>query len=325
MPLKKCTDNLLDNSNTVLSTAKGTIDASEIKGILIHEHVFNKFPFRLRDTAESFAVAELANAYANGINVIVDLTPYTNPYDYYRVIDESPVNIATCVGFYTTGYMSPKIRRMTEDELVRSLSKKIENGVGTRKMKPVILKIAVQKDCINDTEQKFMRAVGRLSTMYNLPVALHAPFSTYGHSIHLMECGVAPSKLMIAHIENGISKEEELLARTKHAIDLAALGCYIQLSDFGSGPTTQKCKKALSLFDELINAGFINSILISSDSNWRWKNAKPVLRNSSQYSAGRRFTYALSHTMPLLNIRTEKAARDIFLYRNPLKFLDLLT
>jgi len=98
--------------------------------ILVHEHIFNKFPYWMQTSMENFVLSELNKAYLKGITVICDLTAYTKPYNYYEIIEKSPIKLVSCIGFYTPKYISAQQRNASFLELTNSLSKQIEKTTG---------------------------------------------------------------------------------------------------------------------------------------------------------------------------------------------------
>lgn len=116
-------------------------DLKDIQGsILIHEHVFNLFPFRKKNKNYVYAIEKLHQAEEKGIEVIVDLTPYSKIYNYYDLIDSTNLKIVSCTGFYTGKYILPKYKNCSESFLVDKMIKDIKFGVGKRKLKASIIK-----------------------------------------------------------------------------------------------------------------------------------------------------------------------------------------
>ena len=70
-----------------IQTTTGLQDIRDNDRILVHEHVFNRYPFRQQEKMEDYVLNELDKAYRQGITIICDLTAYTKPYNYYRIIE----------------------------------------------------------------------------------------------------------------------------------------------------------------------------------------------------------------------------------------------
>lgn len=304
-----------------IQTAQGTRIINNNDKILIHEHIFNRYPYWRQKQMESFLLKELIDLHKLGVSMVFDLTPYTKVYNYYNVIDESPVTIASCIGFYTPRYVPADLRNSSTSTLVSLLSNRIEKGVGRRRIKPSILKVAAQKDELSDIEEKFFRVVSILSDLYHMPIALHAPKESLSHVRRLVDMGANPRLIMVAHIENGISKDEEYEKRIKEAKEIMNMGAYIQLADFGSSLRSAKCNRALSFIQNLILEGYLPQLLVSGDSNWRWKNNQFRVKDY-HLNGGKHYSYTCNFTLPLL--QKQNATIDIeriLLTENPLKFL----
>lgn len=307
----------MENRNVMIQTAKGVYNFTDEDRILVHEHVFNRFPYWHRIEMEDFVIRELKRIYEKGISVICDLTAYTKPYNYYRIIEESPVNIVTCLGFYTPRYVLAQYKNASAEQTIRSYSRIIEKGIGGKKIKPGILKIAAQKDELNELERKLFFIIARLNKEYGLPIALHAPQNAFSHLNTLLEFGADPRKIFVAHIETSVSNEVEFTSRLSDAKKIIALGSYVQLADFGTSIQSKKCKAATKFMCELINAGGLRHLLLSGDSSWRWKRDRFVVKEFN-HGKGKHYTYTYDFTLDLLHqIGIDKSIDHVLLNLNP--------
>lgn len=304
-----------------IQTTTGLQDIRDNDRILVHEHVFNRYPFRQQEKMEDYVLNELDKAYRQGITIICDLTAYTKPYNYYRIIENSPVKIVSCLGFYTNRYIPAHQKRQDADEIIRSYSKVIENGVGTRNVKPGILKIAAQSYCLSPLEEKLFSVIAFLSKEYELPIALHAPKGTYSHVLSLISAGAKPEKIFVAHIENGIQSEKEYDKRLTEATQILSLGSYVQLADFGCTITSKKCITGIAFFNDLIKRGYLNNLLLSADSCWRWKKNEFVVKEYN-YGNGKPYTYTKEFSLPKLQqeVNTTLDLEQVLLCDNPKRF-----
>lgn len=288
------------SNKTILQTTTGMHEVTDSDRILVHEHVFNRYPFWQQDKMENYVLSELQSVHEQGITVICDLTAYTKPYNYYKIIEQSPVKIVSCLGFYTPKYISEQQKKQDASALLQSYRNAIENGIGSKKVKPGILKIAAQSYELSSLEKKFFSVVAQLSIEYNLPIALHAPKGTYSHVCRLISAGAKPSRIFAAHIETGIVSRDEYKKRISEAVSILSLGSYIQLSDFGCTMASKKSAAGVSFVSEIINRGYLNQLLLSADSCWRWKNSKFVVKEYN-HGKGKHYTYTVEHILPLLH------------------------
>lgn len=287
--------------------------------ILVHEHIFNKFPYWMQTSMENFVLSELNKAYLKGITVICDLTAYTKPYNYYEIIEKSPIKLVSCIGFYTPKYISAQQRNASFLELTNSLSKQIEKGIGRKQIKPGILKIAAQGDNLSALETKLFKVIALLSKEYNLPIALHAPKGAYHHTKILLNEGVSPEKLFVAHIENGISNTEIYDSKILEAKAIIQEGSWIQLADFGCSSTTKKAKINFQFAADLIYNGYLSKMLLSGDTCWRCKNQQFLLKDYNH--GGKSYSYTKEYIIPILQtIMNKENLEQIFLHDNPQNF-----
>ena len=308
-----------ENGMLSLQTTAGIYKINNNDRILIHEHIFNRFPYWKREKMEKEVLKELHLAFDQGITVICDLTAYTKPYNYYEIIEKSPIKIISCIGFYTSRYVPAQQKRQTEDALFQTYKNMIEEGIGINKIKPGILKIAAGSYQLNSYEEEFFSVVSALSKEYCLPVALHAPRGAYSHVTRLLSKGVNPNKLFVAHVENGITSRIEYEKRFREAIKILEMGAYVQLADFGCTENSKKKSKGLSFTSGLIDLGFINQLLLSADSCWRFKNGEFMVKEHN-LGNGKHYTYTKEFILPSLQIMYPHFdVEQIFLHDNVIK------
>lgn len=308
------------HNRTIISTTVGPYEIRETDRILVHEHIFNRYPYWLQDRMEENVLRELDQVHKQGINLICDLTAYTKPYNYYKIIEKSPVKIVSCLGFYTSRYVPAQQKNQDADALIRSYSRIIENGMGTRKIKPGILKIAAQSYQLSSLEKKLFNVVAFLSSEYNIPIALHAPKGTYNHICSLITAGAKPGNIFAAHIEAGIASQNEYEKRLIEACDILTLGSFIQLADFGCSLSSKKCAAGISFVSNLINRGYLSQILLSADSCWRFKKSEFVVKDYN-LGNGKHYTYTKEFILPLLQeIYKSLDLEQVLLCDNPKRF-----
>lgn len=304
----------------IIQTTKGQHCISINDRILIHEHIFNRFPYWHKKEMDIFVVNELEALASRGITLVFDLTPYTRIYDYYNIIDASPISLACCLGFYTPRYISAEVRHQSTQSLISKYSKSIENGIGSRHIKPAVLKVAAQNETLSAQEQRFFQVISFLSREYKLPIALHAPKGTLAHVNELIEFGANPAQIMAAHIENGIGNPYEFDKRSRDAIEIMKLGAFVQLSDFGSSATSGKTKNSISFVNHLIQEGYVKNLLVSGDSCWRWKDNQYKVKDY-HIQGGKHYTYTTDFILPELERTIGGNISEVMLRNNPMRFL----
>lgn len=308
----------MSNTASSIQTTTGEYIINDADRILVHEHVFNRYPYRDQIKMEEFVVGELNDLKRRGISVICDLTAYTKPYNYYKIIEQSPVKIVSCLGFYTPRYVPSQYRRASEEKLIQTYTRYIEKGIGTRNIRPGILKVAASGSALSDEEEKYFYVISVLSSKYGLPIALHAPQGALEHVRTLINFGATPSKIMVAHIETGISKRLIYDSSLFDALEILQMGAYIQLADFGTNPNSTKSKVAVSFFNDLYQEGYKRQLLLSGDSCWRKKSNQFVVKEYN-HGNGKHYTYTTDFIMPLVVNRCED--ERLILNENPRRFL----
>ncbi len=303
-----------------IKTVQGDIESSAINKVLVHEHIFNIFPWQCRNESESKSIEMVNSAFCKGYNLIVDLTPYTNVYNYYNVIDNSNAYIVSCTGFFTGKYVKAKYKKQTIEELCVKMEKDILVGVGKRHIKPGIIKIGTNTEDLKDFEERFFKSSILISNKYNLPIAVHLTKNFMGHYNFLLKNNVNSKKLMILHSEKNIDKMDYQVFLNE-LISVCRNQGYLQFSDFGTDTKSKKSKLMAKMIMDLIELGYINNILISNDCNWRWKKFKMIIRNEDKKNI-RDYLYVENFVLPLLRyygVREESIFK--ILHDNPIEFL----
>ncbi|MBR5041356.1 MAG: hypothetical protein IKX68_09560 [Clostridiales bacterium] len=301
----------------MIQTLAGGIEETLLGKTLMHEHVFNRFPIGFKDRNTAYTLQLLRRCKDSGIDTVVDLTPYTSIGSFDDVIENSPVNILGCIGFYLERYMTPDIRGADYQQLLLRMSRKIEKGFGKKKYKPGIIKVACSGDSMSPFEKKSMLVAAKLNQEYGLPIAVHSPEGTLMHYGYLVEMGADPHKIVMSHSEFKLSEcsFHEKVSEAEKVIDS---GGYILLSKFGTTTSGKRSKRSIEYITELKRQGLIDHLLVSSDCNWKWRGGEPRLQNGSIVD----YSYAVEYICPLLvaNGFSEEDV-SIMMKNNPRKIL----
>lgn len=292
----------------------------ELGAILLHEHVFNLYPSGKKMVNTEFTLGLLNQLGLYNVRYIVDLTPYANVNRYLDIIDSSPIPIICSIGFSYGRHVSSKDRKKSTDELYQEMEQLYLYGIGKRKLQPGIIKLSTNTKDQKDYEQRFASAAIRLSNKYSLPIAYHCPFNTYANFCKLLEMGINPTRLMICHYENQYSRimKSDYL---RQAVEIASIGSYLQLSDFGTKASSQKSKYAVDLLKNLVDNGLTEKVLLSSDCNWTWKEGLPQIKTGNMELG---YRYLFEYTLPLLRRNgIDDKVINLILKTNPQHFMNL--
>lgn len=292
----------------------------ELGAILLHEHVFNLYPASKKAENNEFTLGLLNQLARYNVKYIVDLTPYANVNQYTEILDSSPIPIKCCIGFSYGKHVSDKDKKKTIEALYEEMERSFLCGIGKRKLQPSIIKLSTNTKEPKDYELRFASAAIRLSNKYSLPIAYHCPFNTYSNYCKLLDVGIDPTKLMICHYENQylrMRKSDYL----EQAVKIVSMGSYLQLNDFGTRESSQKSKYAVDLFKNLLDNGFEDNMILSSDCNWSWKKGIPQLKNGNKKLG---YRYLFEYTLPLLKKNgIEDTVIQLILNSNPERFMNL--
>lgn len=287
---------------------------------LIHEHVFNLYPSTQKEINTSFTLDLLNKLVPYNVGCIVDLTPYANINKYMDIIKSSPITIICCIGFSYGKHVSAQDRRKSVNELFQKMEYSYLNGMGKAKICPQIIKIATNTCDLKEYEKRFAQAAILLSNKYFLPIAYHCPFNTYINYQRLLGLGLNSEKLMVCHYENQYSKMEKSVF-LKQAIEMIKKGSYLQFNDFGTKTDSLKAQRITDLLNHIIENGFSENVLLSSDCNWTWKKGLPQMKKGNKNLG---YRYLFDYTIPLLT----KSGINIkiierILTENPKRFLSI--
>lgn len=282
-----------------INSVSGEIYADKLGVTLMHEHLFNNYPYYLEKQNSEFALNQLKKLQAYGVQTLVDLTPYAKVGTYENVIEESDINIICAVGVYLGKLIPSEYKRLSVDGLVKKMAKKIEVGSGKKHYKPGVIKIAASGAALSEYEKRFFKAAAIIQQQFHLPIATHSPHGALNHLEYLLEVGAEPKHIYISHIENEINKSnfEKIFDNVKKILSYQTS---VVLTNFGSSITGSRCKNSIQLAQYIKEQGKLSQLLLSADSNWRWKGGSLKLRENHLGGSQRVYTYVFTHIIPEL-------------------------
>lgn len=307
-----------------INTVKGIIESDNLGITLVHEHVFNNYPFYKEHENTEFALQQINLLKPYNVNTIIDLTPYAKLDAYQNLIDSCNINIICAVGFYLDKLVPKSYKTASVSELVDKLSKKIEIGIGKNKYKPGIIKIAANSAALTSNQMKYFEVACILHQKYNIPIATHSPNGGLKHLNILLQMGAKPEHLYLSHLENSINiKNFEIqIQEIKTVLDKKA---NIVLSNFGTNNKGQRYKATIRLAKYLKQHNYLSQTLISADCNWQWKSNILKLKDCQFAGAEKNYAYVFEFIIPAL--KNESYTDDNInqmLVINPKKIFDYL-
>lgn len=313
----------LYRQTSYVSTHRGNISTDELGITLMHEHIFNRFPFQHRLKSETFTLSQLRAIQHFNVKTIVDLTPYTTPANYSAVLRGTDLNIITCVGFYLQRYIPSPLRQLSVHELCKRLARHIENGRGNIKVRPGILKVAAHGADLTNLESRCFNTVSILQRQYRLPIATHSPKGALSHLQELIRAGADPEHVFLSHLDKGVASKSKRSERLQEMRKILDAGAHLLFSEFGTNMVNGTRTAAVDLIIALRNEGYIKQLLISADSNWRWRRGEIRLKSSQFQGAPRTYDYVFSHIIPVLKAATFTSDEiNEMLIRNPRRLFE---
>ena len=268
--LKDNTYNSIDWTNKVM-TVNGLIPADSIGVTLPHEHLLIVHQFNSDDlTDEQLAISELQYFASAGGKTLTENTTIgisRNPEGLKRIANATGVNIIMGTGYYKTKFLPDSIKNKTIPQLKDILVNDIRYGINGIHA-GVIGEIGLSRP-ITEVEEKILVAVAQAQKETGAGVILHFDRETYDvthtweryHAIDVLEEeGADLSRVVIGHNTPYLNQLDDF-------ISYADRGCYVAFDMLGlevvlwfNGPL-----KPAETVKALIDAGYINKVLISQD------------------------------------------------------------
>jgi phosphotriesterase-related protein len=269
-----------------INSILGDLDTGDLGFTLTHEHVWQSaagvnvtYPeFFDRQSIVDKAVAQLREAYEEGVRTIVDVTTFDLGRDVMLTKDvalRSGINVIASTGFYVD---IPRIFWGADpDEVAQLFVKEIQVGIEETGIKAGIIKVASDAgldDGLTQAEEIVVRAAARASLQTGTPITTHtnAPARTGDLQVKIFESeGLDLNRVCIGHSNDTTD--------IGYLSGLADKGVWLGLDTF-PGPDPQLSQNSQSRPDweqrtevvkTLIDAGYGNRILLSHD----WCVIKP--------------------------------------------------
>lgn len=282
-----------------INTVNGDVNTENMGITLMHEHVFNLYPYYKEKENTEYVKKQIEKLTAFNVGTIVDLTPYAKIGSYKNFISQCNINIICAMGFFLDKYVPASYKNASVSELVENLSKKVEVGIGENKYKPGIIKIAASNSKLSDQQMKFFEAAAVLQRKYKIPIATHSPFGGLEHLNILLQMGAIPEHLYLSHLENEIN-DKNFDSKIHDIETVMGRHANIVITNFGANDRGSRYKSSIKLMEYLKESNYLSQTLISADSNWRWKGNVLKLRDSHFNGAEKTYSYVFDFIIPAL-------------------------
>lgn len=235
---------------------------------LTHEHILVDFigadkvsPDRY-DPDEVFEVMlpYLKDLKAAAIRTLFECTPDylgRDPALLKRLSVASGLHIVTNTGWYKDPFLPPFAHEATAEEIAAKWIEEATEGIGSEKIKPGFIKIAVNPGDLIEVQQKIVRAAALTSKATGLTIACHTGHG--GAALQeldiLEEVGVEPSRLVVVHSDG--EPDQELHWQ------IAERGAWLSYDGIREGNADKKLPLVLEALKR-----YPNQLLISQDAGW---------------------------------------------------------
>lgn len=276
----------------------------------------------IRHLSEDETISELIHFMRAGGNTVVDMTNNglgRDPMSLARISRTTGLNIVMGSGYYLAKSMSPLFESKTEEEITEEIVRDITIGVGNTGIKSgVIGEIACSSE-LDPREIKSLRAAVKAQDLTGANLHIH-PDPTIFRTVEIIEdAGVDPARTTIAHVD------VRRLVSLENRLQLLKKGYTLEYDSFGREgyyplylKTSRRSNEVIDLPNdhqrineviEMIDAGFINQILISQDI-WNKHHCRKY--------GGFGYDHILRNTVPVMRDKglTEEQIKTI-LVENP--------
>ena len=296
----------------MIKTVLGKVDESEIKAVLCHEHIccYSEYLHNMTLT-KNFNKEDLIIAAVNelknlkdkyNMNLFVDCTPVNigrNVQLLKEVSTKSGVHIVCSTGFYYTEEVllyNASVETLTE--ICLNDAKIINAGV---------IKAAVEHENLSEFNEKLLIVSANVQKRTGLPIVLHTNAKNKNGLKALqilLERGVQPSSVTIGHL----SDTEDI----DYIKKFAEYGCYIGLDRLHNDTSEDYISKKLNTINKLIDAGFLDRIILSQDElMYSEFSSVPRINDNPRYK------YVFDNILS----RLENRVAETIIQKNPIRML----
>lgn len=254
-----------------IHTIRGPIDADLLGLILPHEHLFTDLRGpHVPDYAQGEASTVidvvgpyLADAAATGVTALVECSTLgvgRNVEMLRSLADATPIHIVAPTGVYRDAYIPGSLRETGENELAELWTKELVDGIEGTSIRAGFIKLAMSDDGPTALEIRNLKAAARASQNTGAAIAVH----TIGGKTAKQEMDVLEAEGLDLHRFIWVHAQTE--PDFSNVQEAARRGAYIELDTVGAPFQSQLELLETSL--ALIEAGFVDQLLLSHDAGW---------------------------------------------------------
>jgi len=302
-----------------LHTLKGPVEVNSVGLILPHEHLFTDLrgphlpDYAQAEPSDVVRVVQpyLEEAFVAGVTALVECSTMgvgRNVEVLQSLADITPIHIIAPTGVYRDAYIPASLRETSEHALTDLWIHELTKGIEQTTLCAGFIKLAMSDDGPTALEIRNLKAAVRASLETGAVIASH----TIGGKVARKEMDVLEKA--------GLDLRRFIWVHAQTEPDLSILleaarrGAYLELDSVGAPYQSQKELLALAL--GLIEAGFVEQLLLSHDAGWY----SPGSPNGLPEGGYRGYTALVEHFIPeLLKHGVTEEQLHLITVNNPAK------
>ena len=312
-----------------VNTVLGPVDSADLGFTLSHEHlgtnaagIRQTYPeFFDREGVKEQAIAELTEAYHEGVRTILDVSTIDLGRDVLLMEEVSRASGVQIVAATGSHLAVPRPFGDVSPDVIASLYvRELEEGIEGTGIKAGIIKVASDRGGITPPQEVVLRAAGRTSNQTGARISTHtwSPERIGEQQVRILkEEGVDMNLVYVGHSNDDTDMD--------YLLGLLDEGVWLGLDRYpgGRAPGTPDWEGRTEVVKKLIDAGHTNRIMLSHD------YSVPKARHGAEVQAERRsanpdgYLFITRHVLPRLK-ELGASDQDIqqIMVENPRRFFE---
>jgi phosphotriesterase-related protein len=312
-----------------VNTVLGPVDSANLGFTLSHEHlgtnaagIRQTYPeFFDREGVKEQAIAELTEAYNEGVRTILDVSTIDLGRDVLLMEEVSRASGVQIVAATGSHLAVPRPFGDVSPDVIASLYvRELEEGIEGTGIKAGIIKVASDRGGITPPQEVVLRAAGRTSNQTGARISTHtwSPERIGEQQVRILkEEGVDMNLVYVGHSNDDTDMD--------YLLGLLDEGVWLGLDRYPGGrtPGTPDWEGRTGVVKKLIDAGHTNRIMLSHD------YSVPKARHGAEVQAERRaanpdgYLFITRHVLPRLK-ELGASDQDIqqIMVENPRRFFE---
>ncbi len=310
---------LLTKPQKAIPTVTGEILPGRMGITSVHEHVPVGSNAEERERSIAFAISELKQAKALGLDTIIEVSPTRDAAALRQVSAATGVQVVCCTGSYL---LKEHQLSMTVKDFESHMRREIEDGIGGTQVRPGVIKVAARGLPIKEAEKNLFIAAARIQQQYNLPICAHAVSGCAEQQQILEKAGADLRHCYFSHIEATFGwSGRSVNAQIDYLQKVVEKGSTLSFNNFGNWNHT-KAEDLARILSELTRRGFDDRMVATMDLTWSFDKGdmKILWADTNADGKDRTYSYLLRKVVPWLRENgIPQKSIDKFISGNPEK------